>query len=172
MSPDHFGSVHAGSIHYANSNIRLEMKFKAVLAQNSVNAPHLHVVSIHLDPNFSGLLIHCHLLKVTAHLVFQFAGDICVIVQLFLESSHLQPIWVFPEIHCQVVRHPLGWLHQTIGSQLWPLTVLWNLHAQQGMIIQLCNIPVTIALAKHSPVVLLMVMTDLFWQNWYPKISI
>jgi hypothetical protein len=34
MSPDQSGTVHPGSLHNANSNIRLEMKFKKPLEKN------------------------------------------------------------------------------------------------------------------------------------------
>jgi hypothetical protein len=52
MSPDQLGSVHPGSIHNANSNIRLEMKFKAALAQNVtliVFSEEEHLMEIHRD---------------------------------------------------------------------------------------------------------------------------
>ena len=52
MSPDQLGSVHPGSLHNANSNIRLEMKFKAALPQNVtliVYSEEEHLMEINRD---------------------------------------------------------------------------------------------------------------------------
>jgi hypothetical protein len=52
MSPDQLGSIHPGSLHNANSNIRLEMKFKAALTHNVtliVFSEEEHLMEIHRD---------------------------------------------------------------------------------------------------------------------------